>query len=445
MVLIRSQALALVLLCSSPVATSLAAAEWPSFRGPDGRGIGSGSPPSTWNLDSNKNLLWTTSIPGLGHSSPIIAGERIFLTTAEADREQSLKVGLYGDIAPAAPEGDVRYEVMAVNRATGAVVWKRLAHEGVPEIQRHTKATHANSTPATDGKYVAAMFGSEGLYVYDVEGHLRWKKDFGVLDSGFFQAPEAQWGFGSSPVIHGRAVIIQVDVQKGSFLAAYDLATGKELWRSARTDVPTWSSPTVHLGPERSQVIVNGFRHMGGYDLGTGEELWRMAGGGDIPVPTPVVWEDLVFLTSAHGVPAPVWAVRLDASGDITGSEPGVDSPVAWHEVKFGAYMQTPLAYDGLLYVCRDNGVLSVYEARTGELVYRERIKAGLGYTASMVAADGRLYVTAETGDVFVLRAGREFEVLAKNSLGEEALATPAIVDGTLYFRTRRHLLAIGN
>ncbi len=441
----RSQALGSVLLCSLLIAGSIRAAEWPSFRGPNAGGIGSGSPPTTWDLSSKANVLWRTSIPGLGHSSPVVAGELIFLTTAATDSEQSLRVGLYGDIAPAEQEGDVRYEVLAINRATGAVVWKRLAHEGVPQIQRHTKATHANSTPATDGQHVVAMFGSEGLYVYDIEGTLQWKKDFGVLDSGFFQVPKAQWGFASSPVIHDGMVIIQADVQEGSFIAAYDVTKGKELWKTPRSDVPTWSSPTVHVGSERSQVIVNGFQHMGGYDLATGAELWRMGGGGDIPVPTPVVWEGLVFLTSAHGAPAPVWAVRLDASGDLTGSGPGNDSAVAWSDVKYGAYMQTPLVYDGLLYVCRDNGVLSVYEARNGKLVYRERIRAGLGYTASMVAADGRLYVTAETGDVFVLKAGREFEVLARNSLAEETLATPAIVDGVLFWRTRRHLVAIGN
>ena len=441
---IRTTAVPLMLVLSPLVAVSAPMSEWPSFRGPRASGIGDGSPPVTWDVESGRNVLWKASIPGLGHSSPVVAGGRIFLTTAVGDSEQSLKVGLYGDIAPVAETGEFRFEVMAVDRATGELIWRRVAHQGVPKIQRHTKATHANSTAATDGKHVAAMFGSEGLHVFDVEGNLLWRKGFGVLDSGFFKAPEAQWGFGSSPVIHDGLLIVQADVQKGSFLAAFDVTTGEERWKSARNDVPTWSSPTVHVGETRSQVIVNGFEHMGGYDLTTGTELWRLAGGGDIPVPTPVVWQDLVFLTSAHGVPAPVWAVRLSARGDITGAEPGTGSAVAWHDVKYGAYMQTPLVYEELLYVCRDNGVLSVYEARDGALVYRERIEAGLGYTASMVAADGRIYVTAETGDVFVLTAGSQFEILARNALGEVTLATPAIVDGVIYFRTRRNLIAIG-
>lgn len=419
-------------------------AEWPTFRGPSANGLGIGSPPISWDLSTGKNVLWKTPLPGLGHSSPVVAGELIFLTTAVAESEQALRVGLYGDIAPAESEGEMRFEVLALDRATGEIAWRQVAHEGTPKIQRHTKATHANSTAATDGERVAAMFGSEGLYVYDVEGTLQWKKDLGVLDAGFFQAPEAQWGYASSPWIHQGKLIVQADVQKGSFVAAFDLATGDEIWRTARSDVPTWSSPVVHIGPDRSQVIVNGFQHMGGYDLASGEELWRLSGGGDIPVPTPVVWEDLVFLTSAHGVPAPIWAVRLDAQGDVTGTDPGAESPVAWHEVKFGAYMQTPLVYEGLLYVCRDNGVLSVYEARSGELVYRERLKSGVGYTASLVAADGHLYATGETGDVFVLQAGREFEIVAQNSLSEVSLATPAIVDGAIYWRTRNHLIAIG-
>ena len=207
------------------------------------------------------------------------------------------------------------------------------------------------------------MFGSEGLFAYDTGGTLLWRKDLGLLESGFFQVPEAQWGFASSPVIHGDRVIVQADVLKGSFLAAFDVATGRELWRTARNDYPTWSTPTVHSATGRTQVIVNGFKHVGGYDLATGKELWRMNGGGDIPVPTPVVHRDLAIITNAHGPAAPIFAVRLGATGDISLAAGALSNDhVAWSQQRDGAYMQTPIVYRDQLYVCRDNGVLSVYD-----------------------------------------------------------------------------------
>ena len=190
-----------------------------------------------------------------------------------------------------------RFKVYALDKRSGEILWERTAYEGVPKIKRHTKASHANSTPATDGKHVVAFFGSEGLYVYDIEGNLKWKRDLGVLDAGFFRVPEAQWEFGSSPIIHDGAVIVQCDVQEGSFLAALDLRDGSVMWKVDRRDVPTWSTPTVVETEGRKQVVVNGWKHIGSYDFRTGEELWRMAGLGDIPVPTPIF---------GHGVPAQV-------------------------------------------------------------------------------------------------------------------------------------------
>ena len=179
--------------------------------------------------------------------------------------------------------------------------WQQTAHKGVPKIKRHTKATHANSTLATDGERLIAFFGSEGLYAYDMKGKLLWKKDLGVLDAGFFMVPEAQWETGSSPVIHDSVVVVQVDVQKDSFLGAFDARTGKDLWRTARGDVPTWGTPTIHTVNGQTQIIVNGMRHVGAYDFKTGKEIWKIIGGGDIPVPTPVVHDGLIYITNAHG------------------------------------------------------------------------------------------------------------------------------------------------
>jgi outer membrane protein assembly factor BamB len=320
-------------------------------------------------------------------------------------------------------------------------------HEGVPVVKRHTKSTHANSTLATDGTHLVAMLGSEGLFAFDMTGKRVWKVDLGVLDSGYYVVPAAQWEFGSSPVIHDGKVIIQVDVQKNSFLAAFDLKTGKQLWRTPRQDVPTWSTPTIHEVGGRAQILVNGWRHMGAYDFTTGEEIWRLKSvGGDIPVPTPVVGHGMVYLTSAHGAGGqPVFAIRETARGDVTlAPDTTSNAHIAWSYPRDGAYMISPVLYRGLLYVSKNNGVFSVFDAKTGERHYQERLGDGTtGFTASLVAADGKVYFTSEDGDVFVVKAGREFELLAKNPLGDYAMATPAISEGTLYFRTGRAVIAV--
>ncbi|MHC4811313.1 MAG: outer membrane protein assembly factor BamB family protein, partial [Planctomycetota bacterium] len=282
------------------------AGNWPSFRGPAAAGVGDGTTVTEWDVETGTNLLWKTAIPGLGHSSPVIWGDRIFVTTAVPKSGTSeLKVGLYGDIAAHTDDRAHAFKLLAIDRRGGEILWQRDAHVGVPRVKRHLKASHANSTPATDGERVVAFFGSEGLYAYDLDGKLLWKKDLGVLDSGFFQVPTAQWGFASSPVLHDGKVIVQVDIQKGSFVAAFDAADGRELWRTPRDEVPTWSTPAVAPytgGDEPSlQVVANGWKHIGGYDLESGRELWKLVGGGDIPVPTPVHADGRIVVTSAHG------------------------------------------------------------------------------------------------------------------------------------------------
>jgi outer membrane protein assembly factor BamB len=332
----------------------------------------------------------------------------------------------------------------------GSVLWKRTAHEGVPKTKRHPKSSHANPTPATDGKHLVCFFGAEGLFCYDFEGKLLWKKDFGRLDSGYFAVPDAEWGFASSPVIHDGKVIVQCDVQTNSFIAALDINDGRELWRTLRKDVPTWSTPTVcpipNVNPQPSfQVVANGFRHIGGYDLRTGKELWKLSNAGDIPVPTPIVAHELIFITSAHGKVSPVYAVRANATGDITlKTDETTNSFIAWSTKRGGNYMQTPIVVGEYLYCGRDNGVVTCFTAKTGEERYRERLGTGRsGYTASPVSADGKLYFTSEEGAVYVLRAAPKFEVLATNQLGEPCMATPAISGDALFFRTRAHVMRV--
>ena len=220
--------------------------------------------------------------------------------------DQELKVGLYGAIKPVDDEGPQTWKVYCLDKRDGRLRWEQTAASGAPRIKRHTKSTHANSTLAADAKRIVAMFGSEGLYAFDWKGKPLWKKDLGVLDSGFYMVPPAQWGFGSSPILHDDKVFVLADVQKDAFLAAFDAATGRELWRTPRADVPTWGTPTIVEADGAVQVVVNGWKHIGAYDAATGRELWKMTGLGDIPVPTPVFAHGLVFITNAHGPGAPV-------------------------------------------------------------------------------------------------------------------------------------------
>jgi len=437
----------LALVAHTPGQAVTAGGDWPSFRGANAAGVADGFPlPAEWSVPGSRNVRWKTPIPGLGHSSPVIWGGRLFVSTAVSGTENpELKVGLYGDIGSVNDTSVHRWVVYALDAASGKVLWEKTVHTGVPKIKRHPKATHANSTLATDGRHLVAFFGSEGLYCFDLDGTLLWKKDLGVLDSSFFMVPEAQWEFASSPVIYQDKVLVQCDVLKGSFVAAFSIEDGREMWRTAREDVPTWGTPTVHVVGGRAQMIVNGFKHAGAYDVGTGKEIWRLQGGGDIPVPTPVVGHGLVFLTSAHGPMAPLYAIRLDAAGDIS-LKPGETSSqsVAWSYARDGAYMITPVVYGDYLYNTKNNGALSCYNARTGERMYQTRLGGGTsGFSASPVAGDGKVYLASEDGDIYVVKAGPAYELLATNAMGDVCMASPALSKGVIYFRTKSQVVAV--
>jgi outer membrane protein assembly factor BamB len=427
------------------VGATAADSNWPQFRGPDASGVGAGSPPVEWNVESGKNVLWSVEIPGLGHSSPVIWGDRIYLTSAVADSgDAKLKTGLYGDIMSVPDEGVQKFVVYCIDRKSGKIVWQQVASSGVPKIKRHPKSTHASPTPVTDGKHLVVSFGSEGLYAYDLKGKLEWKKDLGLLDSGYYMVPGAQWGFASSPIIHDGVVIVQADVQKDSFIAAFEVATGKELWRTARKDVPTFGSPAVvpytGAGAGKLQVVVNGWKQIAGYDFKTGKELWTLKGGGDIPVPTPVFSDGVIIITNAHGQGRPIFAIKTDASGDITDSK----TAFAWSIDRAGNYMETPLLDKGIGYFCFDNGILTTYQLATGEKLYQQRLGGTTGFTSSPVASSDRLYITNEDGHTFVLAKGAEYKVIGENDLGEQVMSTAAISGDVLYMRGRKHLVAIG-
>jgi outer membrane protein assembly factor BamB len=422
--------------------------DWPQFRGIAASGIAEGfSLPTTWNAADGTNVLWKTPVPGLGLSSPVVWGDEVFLSTAISGKtDANLKVGLCGDIASVQDGTPHEWRLYALDKKTGKVKWQQTAYTGVPKVKRHTKSTHANSTLATDGERIVAFFGSEGLYAYDMTGKPLWKKDLGLLDAGFYMVPDAQWETGSSPVLYDGMVVVQADVQKGSFLAMFDAKDGREVWRVTRTDVPTWSTPTIHRVRGETQVLVNGMRHVGAYDFRTGREIWKLSGGGDIPVPTPVVSDGLIYITNAHGQLSPIYAVKETATGDVSlKADATTSDAVAWSVPRGGGYLCTPLVYQGLVYIVRYNGVLTVYDAKTGEKKFEERLAgATSAFTSSPVANDGKVFIASEDGQIFVLAAGPKYQVLAMNEMSTPVLATPAISEGRLFLRTQDQIMAIG-
>lgn len=423
-------------------------ANWPAYRGRDAAGVAEGfATPTTWDIDKKQGVRWKTPIPGLGHGSPVIWDGKIYLLTAvSAQKNSGIKTGLYGDGDSADDNSVQKWNLVCIEAAGGKVMWTKTLHEGIPKIKRHTKATHANTTVATDGRNLVAFLGSEGLYCLDMSGKLRWEKDLGVIHSGPYDAPSMEWGFASSPLIAGDRVITQCDGLNTAFLAAFDLKNGDEVWRTKRDEYATWSTPAVCREGGRAQVVVNGYKHMGGYDLATGRELWKLSGGGDIPVPTPLVAHGMIYISNGHGRMNPIYAIRPTASGDISlKDQETANEGIAWSVARDGTYLQTPLIYGDYLYAIRSNGVLRCFEAKTGKKLYEERLGTGRSaFTSSPVGADGKVYAISEEGDVYVIQAGPSYKLLATNPLNEVCLATPAISKGTIFFRTQDHLVAIG-
>lgn len=429
---------------------SIATGNWPQFRGVQASGVANAPDlPTEWDAATGYNIKWKIPVQGLGLSSPVIWGDKLFITTAVGEGHEDdrpyLRVGLYGE-SPEHPEDYPHfYQVICVDKNTGKEFWKKTAIKAVPQVKRHIKASHANSSVGTDGRYVVAFFGSQGLYCYDMNGNLKWKKDLGYLDAGAFDAPEIQWGFGSSPVIHKNKVIVQCDVNNQSFVAMYDVKTGNEIWRKDREEVPSWGTPTVVQVNGRDQIVVNGWHHRGAYDFETGEPIWWMDGGGDIPTPTPIIAHDMAFFSSAHGRLRPIYAIKLAAKGDITLQRNETSNEyVAWSYPRRGAYMPTPILVGDNLYVGDDRGILTCYDAKTGAEKYRERVGGKRGaYTASPVSNKKYIYFVEEFGNIHVHKAGNAYEHVASNAMGTPILASPAISGKTMFIRTAEHLYAV--
>ncbi len=408
--------------------------DWPRFRGPRATGVADGQDlPVAWNPATGENVRWATPIPGIGHSSPVVWGDRVFVTTAVSGRDEELVLGDEGGIDLADDADEFSWRIFCLDRASGRVLWEREAYAGLPRATRHVKSSQANSTPATDGKVVVAIFGSQGVKAYDFDGAELWERDLGVLDAGLFGEPKSQWGHASSPVIHDGLVFLQVDRHADSFLAAYRAASGEEVWKVARDEKPVWATPTVHQGDGRTQLIVLGGEWDRGLDPATGRELWRFARDYQVKTSSPIVAGGLVVLSGGYRA-TPLQAVAADATGVV-------ESPV-WTSPPGGPYTPTPLAYGERIFFPRNTGVFTVLALASGEVLHQSRL--GGNFSASPVASDGRIYLASEEGVVTVLTAEGEPEVLARNDFGEPIMATPAIARGTLFVRTAGRLYAIG-
>jgi outer membrane protein assembly factor BamB len=421
---------------------------WPSFRGTQAAGVTEKQNlPDRWDGKTGENILWRATIPGLAHSSPVVWGSQVFVTGAvSSDPKASFKPGLYGDGDASQDRSTQRWMIYALDKHAGKILWKRVAHEGAPREKRHIKSTYASSTPVTDGRIVVAWFGSQGVYAYDVNGRFLWKADLGRLNVGAYDIPTYEWGTASSPIIWKNLVILQCDTQDDSFLLALDADTGKQVWKTERDELPSWGTPTVAQTSAGPELVTNASNYIRGYDPRDGRELWRLGRSSKITAPTPLFADDKFVIASGRAPERPIFVVRAGARGDLTlPKDKTSGGAVVWSRAGRGSYMPTPLVYDGILYVLANNGLLDAYDLQTGEEIYRQRLPlVGSGFSASPVAADGKLYLSNEDGEILVVAAGRKFVHLATNSMGELLMATPALSEGVMYVRSSQSLFAVG-
>lgn len=421
--------------------------QWPGYRGYLASGVlDNANLPESFDFIKGTNIKWKIEIPGMGLSSPVIWDNKIFITSAISKSDRSgLKPGLYGDVTPVKDSSVHDWKVYCFDKKSGKILWEKTSFTGVPKIKRHPKSTHANTSVATDGKHVVAFFGSEGLYCYNIDGKLLWQKNLGVLKSVFFMMKNAEWEFASSPVIYNGVLIIQCDVLENSFVAAYDVNTGKELWKTMRDEYPGWCTPNIYTNAGKTYIALNGYKIRAGYDLESGKEVWRMSGGGDIQIPTPIIGKDLIYFNSAHGRSSPILAISTEATGDITlkGTETS-NNFVKWSIPRGGSYMHTMLLYRDHLYNMDWNGTIKCMDPLTGRELFNGKLGKAKSFVASPVAADGRIYIIDEDGTVYIIKDSSSLEILAEIPMNDVSLVAPAITDGMIIFRTQKYLIGVG-
>jgi outer membrane protein assembly factor BamB len=431
-----------LLLTATPAAGADAPANWPQFRGPGGLGVADHpNLPDRWT--TNENVAWKIELPGRGWSSPIVWGERVFVTTVvSAGEVEPAKKGLYfGGERKEIPTVEHRWLVLCYDLTSGRELWRQEAHRGTPANPLHVKNTYASATPVTDGERVYACFGNVGVFCYDLEGQRLWSTNWPPVKT------RNGWGAAASPVLEDGRLFIVNDNDENSFAVAFEAKTGRQLWRVDRDEKSSWATPCLWRNDQRTEVITPGTKRVRSYDL-EGRLLWELGGMSSIVIPTPFSGSGLLYVCSGYvgDKVRPVFAIKPGASGDIT-LKPGQTNNafIAWYQPTAAPYNPSPLLYGAYFYVLFDFGFLSCHDARTGRPVYeKQRIRAGAtSFTASPWAADGKIFALSEDGDTFVVQAGPGYKLLHTNSLDEMCMATPALAGDRLLIRTLTRLYCL--
>jgi len=437
----KNHQLALALLLAGSAAGA-AVDGWPQFRGPESLGVvENANLPDTWS--ATENVAWKTEIPGTGWSSPVVWGDRIFLTSViSSDKQETPKKGLYfGGNRLEPPKDEHRWMVYCLDWKTGKILWEREVHRGSPASSRHLKNSYASETPVTDGERVYAYFGNVGLFSFDMHGKALWSQRYGPYTMRF------GWGTAASPALHEGRIYIVDDNDDQSFLLALDKKTGKQIWRVERNEKSNWATPYIWNSGKRTELITAGTMKVRSYDL-DGNLLWEFGGMSSISIPTPFSKFGLLYITSGYvgDQVRPVFAIKPGAKGDIS-LKPGETSNqyIAWYQPTAGPYNPSPLIYGDYYYTLLDRGFLTCHDARTGQEIYgKQRIDpAAAAFTSSPWAYNGKIFALSEDGDTFVMKAGKEFKLLGKNTLDEMCMATPAIARDSLIIRTASKLYRI--
>ncbi|HOZ48297.1 MAG TPA: PQQ-binding-like beta-propeller repeat protein [Candidatus Hydrogenedentes bacterium] len=427
----------------SASATTEAVANWPQFRGPGALGVAEAEGlPDRWS--STENIAWKTNIPGRGWSSPVVWGDRVFLTTAVSLGEtEELKKGLYfGGNRQDAPESVYQRKVFCLDLDSGRVRWEQQVHEGPPATPIHAKNSYASETPATDGERIYALFGNLGLYCLDMDGAVLWVKEFAPNKMRF------GWGTASSPVVRDGRVYLVNDNDEDSYLLALDAKTGDEVWRVSRDEKSNWSTPYLWENERRVEIVTAGTDLVCSYGL-DGAPLWWLKGMSAITIATPYASDGLLYVSSGYvgDKRRPLYAIRPGAAGDISlASGETSNEWIAWSVPQAAPYNPSTLVYDGRLYVLYDAGFLACFGAQDGTVRYdRQRIPDGRAFTASPWAYDGKVFCLDEDGVTFVFRAGDAFELMHTNPLAKDdmGMASPAIVGDRLLIRTSARLYCV--
>jgi len=415
------------------LALLLLQADWSSWRGPFENGMARGEAPTTWS--DTQNVAWKAEIPGRGHSSPVIYGDLMFLTTAVPEGPLSAPGGgggrgPGGGFASSVPH---RFLVMCLNRKTGKVVWEREALKATPHEGYHFRyGSFASNSPVTDGKHVYAFFGSRGLFVYTMEGKLAWQKSFSPMRM------RLAFGEGTAPVLHENTLLLGFDQEEGSYFLALDKTSGKQIWKVDRDEPSAWSPPLVLTHEGEKQIIVAATNKTRAYEFATGKLIWECAGLGTNVIPAPVTAKGIVYVMSGHRDPN-LMAIKLGRKGDLTGTD-----AILWQNKRANSYTPSPVLINDRLYFVSDNGFFSCLNALTGEVLFQERLPKPYNFKASPIGVSGKIYLSTEEGDVLVMKIADKMEILATNTMKDEVfIASPAVVGGDLYLRSQKAIYCI--